>query len=82
MQGKTRSLGENMSSSASGNPNQTNYDLDVDNCNTDKSSSCLQDEDLDVPEIVEEIIEMLLTGLKDTVCLECEISLKACLLKW
>ncbi|XP_015869592.3 tubulin-folding cofactor D isoform X1 [Ziziphus jujuba] len=64
--GKTRSLGENMSSSASGNPNQTNYDLDVDNCNTDKSSSCLQDEDLDVPEIVEEIIEMLLTGLKDT----------------
>lgn len=69
-----------MSFSTSRKTNQSNYGVDVDNCNTDKSSSCLQDEDFDVPEIVEEIIEMLLNGLKDTVCLKCEIRLKACLL--
>lgn len=27
-----------------------------------------EDEDMDVPEILEEIIEMLLSGLRDTVC--------------
>ena len=32
-----------------------------------------QDEDMDVPELVEEIIEVLLTGLKDTVCLNGDI---------
>ncbi|XP_010413522.1 PREDICTED: tubulin-folding cofactor D-like [Camelina sativa] len=29
-----------------------------------------EDEDMDVPEILEEIIEMLLSGLRDTVCLK------------
>ena len=75
MQGKTSSLGQNISLSASRKTHQCNYVVDIDNCISDKSSSCLQDEDLDVPEIVEEIIEMLLTGLKDTVCLNDEIIL-------
>lgn len=29
----------------------------------------LQEEEMDVPDAIEEIIELLLTGLKDTVCL-------------
>jgi hypothetical protein len=32
----------------------------------------MQDEDMDVPDIVEEMIEMLLSGLRDTVCLKGE----------
>ena len=41
----------------------------MDSTNQGDNSSYLQDEeDMDVPDIVEEIIEMLLTGLKDTVC--------------
>lgn len=34
---------------------------------------CLQEEEMDIPEIVEEIIELLLSGLRDTVCLQGEI---------
>lgn len=35
-------------------------------------SELYQEEDMDVPEIVEEIIEVLLTGLRDSVCLKGE----------
>lgn len=66
MQGKTKSLGENMSVDASG---RCNHGVDMDSRNQGNNSSYLQDEeDMDVPDIIEEIIEMLLTGLKDTVC--------------
>lgn len=33
---------------------------------------CQQEEDMEIPEIVEEIIELLLSGLRDTVCLQGE----------
>lgn len=69
MQGKTRSLGENIALSASEKIGQTNA-LNYGDSNSEPSPSCLQDEEMDVPEVVEEIIEMLLTGLKDTVCLK------------
>lgn len=40
-----------------------------------ESSDDQEDEDMDVPDILEEIIEMLLSGLRDTVCLKGEILL-------
>ncbi|CBI38891.3 unnamed protein product, partial [Vitis vinifera] len=62
--GKTSSLGENISVNASG---KCNHGVDMDSPSQGENSSFLQDEeDMDVPDIVEEIIEMLLTGLKDT----------------
>lgn len=38
------------------------------NANSDLNADRPQEEDMEVPEIVEEIIELLLSGLKDTVC--------------
>lgn len=67
MQGKKRTLGENITLSASEKTGQCNYALNTEDSNSEPSSSCLQDEEMDVPEVVEEIIEMLLTGLRDTV---------------
>lgn len=62
--GKTSSLGKNISLSASGKTGDNA--LNAVYSNSETSSSCLEDEEMDVPEIVEEIIEMLLTGLRDT----------------
>ncbi|KAL6129252.1 hypothetical protein ACLB2K_072605 [Fragaria x ananassa] len=64
--GKTNSLGENMSLSASGKDIECNDVINAKDLNSEPSSSCVEDEEMDVPEIVEEIIEMLLTGLRDT----------------
>ncbi|XP_008232610.1 PREDICTED: tubulin-folding cofactor D [Prunus mume] len=64
--GKKRTLGENITLSASEKTDQCNYALNTEDSNSEPSSSCLQDEEMDVPEVVEEIIEMLLTGLRDT----------------
>ncbi|KAM1285817.1 hypothetical protein EV1_028362 [Malus domestica] len=64
--GKTSSLGENVTLSASEKTGRYNYALDDEVSNSEPSSSCQQDEEMDVPEVVEEIIEMLLTGLRDT----------------
>ncbi|KAH9627452.1 hypothetical protein KSS87_006143 [Heliosperma pusillum] len=57
--GKVPSLGQSISSEATGSPNHCSP-TDIDQSNNE------QDEDMDVPEAVEEIIEVLLTGLKDT----------------
>ncbi|KAF3657519.1 hypothetical protein FXO37_14888 [Capsicum annuum] len=35
--------------------------------------NCQEEEDLDLPDIVEDIIELLLSGLRDTVCLKGEL---------
>lgn len=51
---------------------QCNHDVNIDSIKPEESANCLQDEDMDVLEIVEEIIEMLLSGLRDTVCLKSE----------
>ena len=57
---------------ASRKNDQCSHGPDVDSSNSEESSDYTQDEDMDVPDIVEEIIEMLLSGLKDTVCLKGE----------
>lgn len=78
MQSKTSSLGENVSLSASRETDKCSFSVNVDGCNSENTSSCMEDEDIEVPEILEEIIEMLLTGLRDTVCLLGKI-LKLCI---
>ncbi|KAF5731648.1 tubulin-folding cofactor D [Tripterygium wilfordii] len=54
---RIRSLGENV---------QCNNVLNISSSKSEESPDLLPDEDMDVPEIVEEIIEMLLSGLRDT----------------
>lgn len=64
--GRTSSLGQTISLPASRKTDQCSHDLNIDSSNSEQSSYCMQDEDMDVPDIVEEIIEMLLSGLRDT----------------
>ncbi|XVF79544.1 hypothetical protein PTKIN_Ptkin14bG0231600 [Pterospermum kingtungense] len=64
--GKTSSLGENISLNASYKNDQLNYGMILDSSKLEENSNCPQDEDMDVPEIIEEIIEVLLSGLRDT----------------
>ena len=64
MQGKHTTLGKNISQNAS--------QIDQGHVSSSGSSnsehnSFPQDEEMDVPDIIEEIIELLLSGLKDTV---------------
>lgn len=44
-----------------------NHVANVDS-NSNPNAGCPEEEDMEVPEIVEEIIEFLLSGLRDTVC--------------
>ncbi|KAM3740428.1 hypothetical protein ACB098_08G098000 [Castanea mollissima] len=64
--GRASSFGKNISLPASRKNDQCSHGPDVDSSNSKESSGYIQDEDMDVPDIVEEIIEMLLSGLKDT----------------
>ncbi|KAG6747970.1 hypothetical protein POTOM_047861 [Populus tomentosa] len=64
--GRTSSLGENVSLNVSKRADQCSHDENIDSVKPEESANCLEDEAMDVPEIVEEIIEMLLAGLKDT----------------
>lgn len=73
IQAKTSSLGQNISLSATSETDQCNNNVDVAHSSSNQTPS--YQEDMDVPELVEEIIEMLLTGLRDTVCLKGEILL-------
>ncbi|KAF5732940.1 putative beta-tubulin cofactor d [Tripterygium wilfordii] len=54
---RIRSLGENV---------QCNDVLTISSSKSEESPDLLPEEDMEVPEIVEEIIEMLLSGLRDT----------------
>lgn len=72
MQSTSSSFGENISAPASKKDDQGSHALNVDSPNSEQRSNSIQDEDMDVPDVVEEIIEMLLSGLRDTVCLKGE----------
>ncbi|KAI9181097.1 hypothetical protein LWI28_011410 [Acer negundo] len=62
--GKTSSLGDNISSNASG---ETEHNQSaVDRFKSEENSICPEDEEMDIPEIIEDIIEILLSGLRDT----------------
>ncbi|XP_059651568.1 tubulin-folding cofactor D [Cornus florida] len=64
--GRNNTLGQNISVNVSCGIDQCNSDTGVDSSSSEQNSSCLQEEDMEVPEIVEEIIELLLSGLRDT----------------
>ncbi|KAJ6675529.1 BETA-TUBULIN COFACTOR D [Salix viminalis] len=64
--GRTSSLGENVSLNASKRADQCTHYENIDSVKPEERANCLEDEDMDIPEIVEEIIEMLLAGLRDT----------------
>ncbi|KAF8672215.1 hypothetical protein HU200_049712 [Digitaria exilis] len=55
------SLGANLSSSTAGEASGS-----IEQANIDQIDTCSLEEDMDVPEIVEEIIDLLLTGLRDS----------------
>ncbi|CAI9103662.1 OLC1v1002186C2 [Oldenlandia corymbosa var. corymbosa] len=62
--GKTSTLGEHIPSNFSKIDQGT--DASKVSLNLNQDEYCPQEEDMDVPEIVEEIIEVLLSGLRDT----------------
>ncbi|KAG5231222.1 tubulin-folding cofactor [Salix suchowensis] len=64
--GRTSSLGENVSLNASKRADQCTHYENIDSVKPEERANCLEDEDMDIPEIVEEIIEMSLAGLRDT----------------
>lgn len=65
MQAISSSLGANLSSYTAGEVYSSGSNARV---NIDHIGMCFLEEDMDVPEIVEEIIDLLLTGLRDSVC--------------
>lgn len=73
-QGRTTSIGVNVSANASLGADRSNTG-EIDSRKPEYDLNCQEDEDMDIPEILEEIIEILLSGLRDTVCLEVDIQL-------
>lgn len=71
MQGRTTKL--NVSLNTSSEINQSNVGMNGNYSNSNEILDGADDEDMDVPENVEEIIEMLLSGLRDMVCLNIKI---------
>jgi hypothetical protein len=65
MQSISSSLGANLSGYTAGELCSSGSSGQA---NIDQTDVCFLEEDMDVPEIVEEIIDLLLTGLRDSVC--------------
>lgn len=68
MQGRTTKL--NVSLNTSSKIDQSNMAVNDNSSNSNEVIDEAEDEDMVVPENVEEIIEMLLSGLRDMVCLK------------
>lgn len=60
-QSVSSSLGANLSNSTSGSSSGSAQQVNI-----DQTDTCSLEEDMDVPETVEEIIDLLLTGLRDS----------------
>ncbi|KAL8555887.1 hypothetical protein ACS0TY_003631 [Phlomoides rotata] len=63
---RNKILGENLSGYETSDCGQSNYPVNMNSCNISQEASCLQEEDMDVPDIIEDIIELMLLGLRDT----------------
>ncbi|KAL8555073.1 hypothetical protein ACS0TY_003029 [Phlomoides rotata] len=63
---RNKILGENFSGHETSDCDQSNYPVNMNSCNISQEASCLQEEDMDVPDIIEDIIELMLSGLRDT----------------
>ncbi|KAL8542768.1 hypothetical protein ACS0TY_003596 [Phlomoides rotata] len=63
---RNKILGENLSGHETSGCGQSNYPVNMNSCNISQEASCLQEEDMDVPDIIEDIIELMLLGLRDT----------------
>jgi hypothetical protein len=61
VQSVSSSLGANLSSSTSGSSSGSTQQVNI------ETDTCSLEEDMDVPETVEEIIDLLLSGLRDSV---------------
>lgn len=57
-----------MSSHATSDGDQPNHFLKMDFSDVAEDTKYLEEEDMDVPDIIEDIIELLHSGLRDTVC--------------
>ncbi|KAJ9188468.1 hypothetical protein P3X46_003825 [Hevea brasiliensis] len=64
--GRTNSLGVHVSQPVSKRADQWSPVANMCSTKAEETSNHMQNEDMDVPEIVEEIIEILLSGLRDT----------------
>jgi hypothetical protein len=69
-QSKSRTLQSNLSLKAAGEGDFCNFESKYNPINETRDVNCFQEEeeDMDVPEMAEEIIDLLLTGLRDSVC--------------
>jgi hypothetical protein len=72
VQSVSSSLGANLSSSNAGERDSSGPSVQV---NIVQTEAFFVEEDRDVPEIVEEVIDLLLTGLRDSVCSHPDIML-------
>ncbi|KAJ4833758.1 hypothetical protein Tsubulata_038530, partial [Turnera subulata] len=64
--GRTSSLGENVSQSEPKRVADGSHKTSMGSVCGEESANSLEDEDMDVPDNIEEIIELLLSGLRDT----------------
>ena len=77
-QGKNSLLGENILMNIAGKNDSVSDGQDSNIC-TDLKNPYHEEYDIDDPERIEEIIELLLSGLKDTVCMDGKV--RCCFLK-
>lgn len=63
--GSNNTLGESISSKVKQDSNQESHYVNIESCNVSEDKSCLEEDQMDVPEILEDIIELLLSGLRD-----------------